>query len=316
MNEELIETGLEQAPSQAKKSGFIAIVGRPNVGKSTLMNHIIGQKVSITSRKAQTTRHRILGILTEPSLQTQFVFVDTPGFQKQYMNELNRIMNRTVTQTLGDVNVILFVIEATHFDKRDAIVLSLLPKNIPVILVLNKVDKIKEKAQLLAFIETLGEKTAHFPFHAIVPLSAKNSRLERLMPLLTAVQAHLPETDVYYYEEDDITDRSEKFLAAELIREKLFRLLGDEIPYSTSVIIDHFETIRGLKRVFASILVDKDNQKAILLGKKGEKMKLIATQSRLDMENLFQSKVYLEVFVKVRSGWADDTQMLKQLGYE
>lgn len=316
MNEELIETGLEQAPSQAKKSGFIAIVGRPNVGKSTLMNHIIGQKVSITSRKAQTTRHRILGILTEPSLQTQFVFVDTPGFQKQYMNELNRIMNRTVTQTLGDVNVILFVIEATHFDKRDAIVLSLLPKNIPVILVLNKVDKVKEKAQLLAFIETLGEKTAHFPFHAIVPLSAKNSRLERLMPLLTAVQAHLPETDVYYYEEDDITDRSEKFLAAELIREKLFRLLGDEIPYSTSVIIDHFETIRGLKRVFASILVDKDNQKAILLGKKGEKMKLIATQSRLDMENLFQSKVYLEVFVKVRSGWADDTQMLKQLGYE
>lgn len=315
MNEALIENTVAQNPPN-KKSGFIAIVGRPNVGKSTLMNHLIGQKVSITSRKAQTTRHRILGILTEPSLQTQFVFVDTPGFQKQYMNELNRIMNRTVTQTLGDVNVILFVIEATHFDKRDAIVLSLLPKNIPVILVLNKVDKVKEKGQLLNFIETIGEKTANFPFHAIVPLSAKNSRLERLMPLLTAVQAQLPETDVYYYEEDDITDRSEKFLAAELIREKLFRLLGDEIPYSTSVIIDHFETTRGLKRVFASILVDKDNQKAILLGKKGEKMKLIATQSRLDMENLFQSKVYLEVFVKVRSGWADDTQMLKQLGYE
>ncbi len=314
MNDELIETSLVQ--ESTKHCGFVAIVGRPNVGKSTLMNHLIGQKISITSRKAQTTRHRILGILTEPHLNTQFVFVDTPGFQKQYLNELNRMMNRTVTQTLSDVNAILFVIEATHFDRRDAIVLSLLPKDIPVVLVLNKVDKIKDKAELLSFIDSLGEKTDHFPFHSIVPVSAKNGNLERLQPLLKAIRNLLPESETYYYNEDDITDRSEKFIASELIREKLFRLLGDEIPYSTSVVIDHFETTRGLKRIFASILVDKDNQKAILLGKKGEKMKLIATQSRLDMENVFQSKVYLEVFVKVRSGWADDSQMLKQLGYE
>lgn len=290
------------------RTGYIAIVGRPNVGKSTLLNHLIQQKISITSKKAQTTRHRIHGILTDS--QSQFIFVDTPGFQMRYRNQLNQIMNRVVTQSVRDVDAILFVIEAIRFDERDELVLKLLPTNIPVILVINKVDRLEKKHQLLPFMENMARK---FGFAGIIPISAATG--SQLPELLEMVRPYLPESPPLF-DEDEISDRSERFLAAEMIREKLFRLMGDEIPYSTSVVIDQF-TIEGhLRKIFACILVEKANQKAIVIGKQGEKLKLVATQARKDMEKLFGSKVYLEVWVKVKSGWADDVNTLKNLGYE
>ena len=289
-------------------SGFIAIVGRPNVGKSTLLNHLIGQKISITSRKAQTTRHRIMGILTED--KTQFVFVDTPGFQTQHTNALNRGMNRVVTSSLREVNVVLFVLEARHFDERDQQVLALLPQDCPVILVINKADLLADKAELLPFIEQLS---ALRHFAAIVPVSARQGK--QLDVLLDAIRPFIPEGE-HLYGEDEITDRNERFLAAELLREKVFRFTGEELPYSVSVVIEQFKLDGKLRRIHAAILVDKEAHKAMLIGSKGEKLKEIATQARLDMEKLFDGKVFLEVFVKVRSGWADSAQMLKSLGYE
>ncbi len=289
-------------------SGFIAIVGRPNVGKSTLLNHLIGQKVSITSRKAQTTRHRITGILTEE--RTQFVFVDTPGFQTQHLNTLNRGLNRVVSSSLRDVNVVLFVIEARHFDERDRQVMQLLPKHAPVLLVINKVDVMSDKSELLPFIQDIAKERE---FAGIVPVSARKDK--QLDTLLDAIRPFLPEGEKIY-PEDEITDRNERFLAAELVREKVFRFTGEELPYSVSVIIEQFKMDGKLRRIHAAILVDKDAHKAMLLGKNGEKMKEIATQARLDMEKLFDGKVYLEVWVKVRSGWADDARVLKSLGYE
>jgi GTP-binding protein Era len=290
------------------RTGYIAIVGRPNVGKSTLLNHLIGQKISITSRKAQTTRHRIIGIRTDAD--AQYVFVDTPGFQMQHQNVLNRVMNRTVTQSLSDVDVALFVIEAMRFDARDEKVLALLPRNQPVVLVINKTDKVSDKSTLLPFIEKVS---ASFPFAAIIPVSAK--RDSQLPELVQEIRRHLQEGEPIYGE-DEITDRSERFLAAEIVREKVFRLLGDEIPYSISVEIEKFETEGELRRVYAAIIVDRDSQKPILIGKKGEKLKEIGTQARKDMEELFGLKVYLEVWVKVKSGWADDERAVKSLGYE
>ena len=289
-------------------SGFIAIVGRPNVGKSTLLNHLVGQKISITSRKAQTTRHRITGILTEE--QTQFVFVDTPGFQTQHTNALNRGMNRVVTNSLREVNVVLFVLEARHFDERDKQVMELLPQDRPVILVINKADLMQDKNELLPFIQ---EISALRQFAAIVPVSARLGK--QLDTLLDAIRPFIPEGE-HLYGEDEITDRNERFLAAELLREKIFRFTGDELPYSVSVVIEQFKLEGKLRRIHAAILVDKDAHKAMLIGAKGEKLKEIATQARLDMEKLFDGKVFLEVFVKVRSGWADSAQMLKSLGYE
>ena len=289
-------------------SGFISIVGRPNVGKSTLLNHLIGQKISITSRKAQTTRHRITGILTED--QTQFVFVDTPGFQTQHLNTLNKGLNRVVTSSLRDVNVVLFVIEARHFDERDRQVMNLLPTTIPVILVINKVDNMEHKNELLPFMQDIA-KERHFA--AIVPVSAKQNN--QLDTLLDAIRPYLPEGEKIY-PEDEITDRNERFLAAEIVREKVFRFTGEELPYSVSVIIEQFKLEGKLRRIHAAILVDKEAHKAMLIGAKGEKLKEIATQARLDMEKLFDGKVFLEVWVKVRSGWADSPQMLKSLGYE
>ena len=290
------------------RTGYIAIVGRPNVGKSTLLNHLIGQKISITSRKAQTTRHRIVGIRTDAD--AQYVFVDTPGFQMQHQNVLNRVMNRTVTQSLSDVDVALFVIEAMRFDARDEKVLALLPRNQPVVLVINKTDKVSDKSTLLPFIEKVA---ASFSFAAIIPVSAK--RDAQLPELVQEIRRHLQEGEPIYGE-DEITDRSERFLAAEIVREKVFRLLGDEIPYSISVEIEKFETEGELRRVYAAIIVDLDSQKPILIGKKGEKLKEIGTQARKDMEELFGLKVYLEVWVKVKSGWADDERAVKSLGYE
>ena len=290
------------------RTGFIAIVGRPNVGKSTLLNHLIGQKVSITSRKAQTTRHRITGVRTDED--AQYVFVDTPGFQLQHQSALNRVMNRAVTQSLSDVDVVLFVIEALRFDSRDEQVVALLPRDRPVVLVINKIDKVGDKAALLPFIEKVS---VAFPFAAIIPVSAQ--REAQLPDLLKEIQRHLPEGEPMFGE-DEITDRSERFLAAEIVREKVFRLSGDEIPYSVSVEIEKFETVGKLRRIFAAIIVDKEGQKPILIGKKGEKLKEIGTQARQDMEKLFDGKVYLEVWVKVRGGWADDERALKSLGYE
>ncbi|MDD2686578.1 MAG: GTPase Era [Gallionella sp.] len=290
------------------RSGYVAIVGRPNVGKSTLLNHLIGQKVSITSRKAQTTRHRIHGILTDE--QAQYVFVDTPGFQTKHLNALNRGMNRVVTSSLRDVQVVVFVLEALRYDERDREVVKLLPDNRPVLLVINKIDEVADKGQLFSFAERVAQD---FKFTEIIPVSAKQGL--KLDDLLGAIRRHLPPGGLIY-DENDITDRSERFLAAEMLREKVFRFTGEELPYSTSVVIEQFKMEGKLRRINAAILVDKEAHKAMLIGKKGEKLKEIATQARLDMEKLFDGKVYLEVFIKIRSGWADDERVLRSLGYE
>ncbi len=292
----------------AIRSGYIAIVGRPNVGKSTLLNHLVGEKISIVSRKAQTTRHRIMGILTNPD--AQYVFVDTPGFQTRFSNALNRAMNRGVTQTLADVDVVFFVVEAGRFDAKDETVLRLLPEEVPVILVVNKTDQIKDKSSLLPFLAKVAEKRN---FAAVVPVSAAKGR--QTEDLLKEARKRLPNEELLF-PEDELTDKSERFLASEYIREKLFRLLGDELPYAVTVEIEKFEVEGALRRIYAAIVVDKDSHKAMVIGKGGESLKRIASEARQDMERLFDGKVYLEVWVKVKSGWADDERLLKSLGYE
>lgn len=290
------------------RSGLVAIVGRPNVGKSTLLNHLVGAKVSITSNRPQTTRHRIAGILTEPD--AQLVFVDTPGFQTAHGGRLNNLMNRTVTDSIEGVDVVLFVVEALKFGPADRKVLALLPRNLPVILVINKIDRITDKSRLLPHI---AELAALFSFSAVVPVSARKGT--QLRALLDAIKPNLPE-GAAMYGEDEITDRSERFLAAELVREKLFRLLGEELPYAATVNVEKFEVEGKMRRIHAAIVVDKPGHKAIVIGKGGEKLKEIATQARLDMEKLFDAKVFLEVWVKVKGGWADDLRALRNLGYE
>ena len=290
------------------RTGYVAIVGRPNVGKSTLLNHLVGQKISITSSRAQTTRHRITGILTVE--QGQLIFVDTPGFQLKHVNALNRAMNRSVRSSLSEVDAVLFVIEALQFDARDEKVLELLPSEKPVFLVINKIDRLADKARLLPFMAEMAEK---FPFKAIVPLSAEKEM--QLDELVKAVLPTLPEGEPIFGE-DEITEKSERFLAAELVREKLFRLLGEEIPYSTAVEIEQFKVEGNLRRIHALILVDKPGQKAIVIGRGGEKLKTIASRARSDMEKLFGGKVFLEVWVKTKSGWLDDERAIKSLGYE
>lgn len=290
------------------RCGYIAIVGRPNVGKSTLMNKLIGAKVSITSRKAQTTRHRITGIQTRDDVQ--FVYIDTPGFQTRHSNALNKTLNRTVTTTLTGADVVLFVVEAGHFGDADAKVMELLPAEVPAILVINKSDHMKDKAPLMAFAQQVA---ARRDFAAIVPVSAKQGfQLDRLEG---EIRQRLPEGEPMF-DEDDITDRSEKFLAAEIVREKVFRFVGDELPYTSTVVIEKFEQEGALRRVFAAILVGRDAHKAMLIGQKGARLKEISTQARLDMEKLFGGKVYLEVWVKVKSGWADNEAGLRAYGYE
>jgi GTP-binding protein Era len=290
------------------KCGLIAIVGRPNVGKSTLLNRIVGQKVSITSRKAQTTRHRVMGIHTTD--EAQFVFVDTPGFQTRYTGTMNRAMNKRVRETLSDTDVVMMLVEAGRLKNEDRQVMELLPKDRPLILVVNKIDYAKDRAALMAYLQDVAAAHA---FTEIVPVSAKQgSNLEELLKVL---QAHLPENPPLFGE-DDITDQTERQLAAELIREKVFRLCGEEIPYAVAVTIDKFEEEGKLRRIFATILVDRDSHKAIVIGKGGEKLKTISTQARLDMERAFDSKVYLEVWLKVKGGWADDVRILKSLGLD
>lgn len=291
----------------AFKCGTVAIVGRPNVGKSTLLNHILGMKLAITSRKAQTTRHRLLGIHTTED--TQFLFVDTPGFQQKHLNALNKGLNKTVTQVLTEVDVVLFVIEPMKLGEADRKVLTLLSEKTPTILVVNKSDLMGDKGNLLPLIQDFD---LEFPFSEIVPVSAKKSL--NLDELLATIRKYLPE-QAAIYSEDELTDKNERFLAAELVREKIFRLLGDEIPYSVAVEIEKFEVVGNLRRIFCAIIVDKDSQKPMLIGKNGDKMKQISTEARQDMEKLFGGKVYLETWVKVKGGWADDERALKSLGY-
>ncbi len=290
------------------RAGYVAIVGRPNVGKSTLLNQLIGQKISITSRKPQTTRQRITGILTRDD--AQLVFVDTPGFQTQQRSALTRIMNRSVTQSLQQVDVVLWVIEALKFNELDTVLQRQLPDSVPVVLAVNKVDRLADKNAMLPFIADLDQR---FSLKAIVPVAAQKG--ERLDELLKAVVPLLPEAPPLY-EADEITTSSERFMATELVREKLFRLLGEELPYATAVEIERFETVGTLRRIYVSIIVDKASQKSIVIGKGGEKLKLIASQARRDMEKLFGSKVYLEVWVKVKSGWADSEATLRRIGIE
>lgn len=294
---------------KTRRSGFVAIVGQPNVGKSTLLNRLVGEKISITSRKAQTTRHRITGILTTED--AQYVFVDTPGFQTKFSNALNRAMNRGVSQALAEVDAILYVVEAGRYSLRDKAVERILPDGTPVILVVNKMDQLKsDRERMISF---LTEMAAVRPWAAIVPVSAKSGR--QTDELLGELKKLLPQEGLLF-SEDEITDKSERFLASEYIREKLFRLLGDELPYSTTVEIEKFEHEGDLRRIFAAIVVDREGHKAIVIGKGGESMKRIASEARQDMERLFDGKVYLEIWVKVKSGWADDDRLVKSLGYE
>ena len=290
------------------RTGYLAVVGRPNVGKSTLTNRLVGAKVSITSRKAQTTRHRIHGVLT--TADSQFVFVDTPGFQKRHRNALNRLMNRSVPQTLADVDVVLFLVEAGRWGVGEQDIVKLLPRDRPVVLVANKVDRLGDRATVLPFLEMVSKE---FAFADIVPVSAE--RGENLDELLKTVAKYLPVAPPVF-EADDITDRSERFLAAELLREKVFRNLGEELPYGIAVEIEKFEQEGDLRRIHAAVIVDKPAHKGIVIGKSGELLKRISTDARKDMEALFGGKVWLETWVKVKSGWADDERALRSLGYE
>ncbi|MFZ1851155.1 MAG: GTPase Era [Nitrosomonas sp.] len=290
------------------RTGHIAIVGRPNVGKSTLLNQLLQQKISITSRKAQTTRFQINGILTESN--AQYIFIDTPGFQTQFVSRLNSVMNRVVKQNMHGVDVILFVIEAMVFDQRDITVMHELPKDIPVILVINKLDQLTDKNHLLPFIQSLS---GEFNFAAIVPISAVHRT--QLSELLAAVRNYLPISQPLYAS-DEITDRSQHFIASEFIREKIFRFTGEELPYSTAIMIDQFVDEEKLIRIHATIFVGKSNQKAIIIGKNGEKLKQIATEARQDMESLFGKKVFLQVWVKVKKDWTNNDTILKNLGHE
>jgi GTP-binding protein Era len=300
---------MTNAPTPANfRCGYIAIVGRPNVGKSTLMNTLIGAKVSITSRKAQTTRHRITGIMTLDD--AQFIYVDTPGFQTRHSNALNKTLNKTVTNTLISSDLILYVIEAGTFGPADQEVMDLLPKQVPVVLVINKSDRVKDKAVLLPFAQKVA---AMFDFAAIVPVSAK-LRFQ-LDGLQNEIKKFLPE-NAPIFGPDDITDRSEKFLASEIVREKLFRFVGDELPYTSTVLIEKFEQEGNLRRIFAAILVERSTHKSMIIGDKGARLKEVSTQSRLDMEKLFGGPVYLEIWIKVKSGWADNEAGLRAYGYE
>ncbi|GAB3523620.1 MULTISPECIES: GTPase Era [Photobacterium] len=290
--------------------GFIAIVGRPNVGKSTLLNRLVGQKLSITSRKPQTTRHRIMGVDTRDGYQA--VYVDTPGLHIEEKRTINRLMNRAASSSLTDVELVLFLVDGTMWTDDDEMVLNKLIKSeLPTVLLLNKVDNVKDKHELFPHLEELSRK---MEFVDVVPVSAKHGT--NVDAVEKIVREHLPEGE-YYFPEEYVTDRSQRFMASEIIREKLMRFLGDELPYSVTVEIERFDynprtngfDINGL------ILVERKGQKKMVIGKNGEKMKVIGREARIDMEELFERKVYLELWVKVKSGWADDERALRSLGY-
>jgi GTP-binding protein Era len=299
---------MNETQESPQRCGLVAIVGRPNVGKSTLLNALVGQKISITSNKAQTTRHRITGIRTQGV--SQFVFVDTPGFQMKHSAALNRTLNRTVLSSLGDVDVVLFVCEAVRFGMPDAKVLALLPEGKPALLVANKLDTLQRRNDVLPWLKTMQERHA---FAEFVPMSA--TREADVQRLLGIVEPYLPEQP-WLYEEDALTDRSERFMASEMIREKLFRLTGDELPYNCTVVIDKFEEEGNLRRIAASIVVERDAHKGMVIGDGGERLKRIGSEARQELEHLWEAKVFLELWVKVRSGWADDEAHLRSYGYE
>ncbi|MGC9162036.1 MAG: GTPase Era [Thiomonas sp.] len=296
------------SPQPPRQFGTVAIVGRPNVGKSTLLNALVGAKLSITSHKAQTTRHRILGVRTEG--QAQFAFVDTPGFQTRHLHALNRAMNRTVTAALAEVDLVLWVLEAGKLTAQDRAVLELLPNDRPVIAVVNKLDRVTPRETLLPWLAEFGKLR---PFAEIVPMSAQ--RAADVPRLLAIMQPYLPQGE-WRFDEDALTDRSERFLAAEILREKLFRLTGDELPYTSTVVIEQFTEEGALRRIAAAIIVDRDSHKAMVIGAGGERLKRISTEARQDMQTLFGAPVFLEVWVKTRSGWADDQAAVRAFGYE
>ncbi|MDG2943374.1 GTPase Era [Exercitatus varius] len=289
--------------------GFIAIVGRPNVGKSTLLNKILGQKISITSRKAQTTRHRIVGIHTEGPYQA--VYVDTPGLHIEEKRAINRLMNRAASSAIGDVDLIIFVVDGTHWNEDDEMVLNKLRQaKAPVVLAINKIDNVKNKDELLPFITELSGK---FDFTDIVPISAQ--RGNNVHKLQEIVRRSL-KPGIHHFPEDYVTDRSQRFMASEIIREKLMRFMGEELPYSVTVEIEQFKlNERGVYEINGLILVERDGQKKMVIGQGGQKIKVIGTEARQDMERLFDNKVHLELWVKVKSGWADDERALRSLGY-
>jgi GTP-binding protein Era len=291
-----------------QRCGLVAIVGKPNVGKSTLLNALVGQKISITSRKAQTTRHRITGVYTQGA--AQYVFVDTPGFQTRHGNALNRSLNKTVLGAVHDVDLVLLVVEAGRFNLADAQVLSLLPKGLPAILVANKIDQLHRRSELAPWLRDMQQR---HDFAQFVPMSAKNAKdVERLLAICSP---YLPEQP-WMYGAEELTDRSERFLAAEIVREKLFRLTGDELPYTSTVLIDRYEEEAELRRIAATIVVERDSHKGMVIGEKGEKLKRIGTEARQELEALTGRKVFLEIWVKVRSGWADDEARVRSFGYE
>jgi GTP-binding protein Era len=296
---------------EAKKfrCGFAAIIGRPNVGKSTLLNRIVGQKLTITSSRPQTTRHKILGIKTSP--QGQVIYVDTPGLHRAGKSAINRYMNRTAKSALADVDVVLWVIEALRWTEEDQdILMALAVTEAPVIVVVNKVDKVSDKTALLPFLDELAHKRE---FTEVIPLSARNGdNVERLE---TLVMSFVPEAEAFF-PEDQITDRSERFLAAELLREKLMRRLGEELPYAVTVQIEEFSEQNGVLHIHAVIWVEKESQKAIVIGKGGEVLKEIGRRARINMEQTFGAKVFLKTWVRVKESWSEDERLLRQLGYD
>ena len=294
---------------QTTHCGFIAIVGRPNVGKSTLLNQLLGQKISITSRKPQTTRHRIMGIHTEG--EHQAIYVDTPGLHMEEKRAINRLMNRAASSSIGDVEMVIFVVEGTKWTADDEMVLNKLKDGrVPVLLAINKIDNITDKSILLPHLQFLGSQ---MNFMDVVPISAEKGT--NVDTIASIVRKRLPEAE-HHFPEDYITDRSQRFMASEIIREKLMRFLGAELPYSVTVEIEQFLTNeRGGLTINGLILVEREGQKKMVIGNKGAKIKVIGTEARRDMEEMFEAKVHLELWVKVKSGWADDERALRSLGY-
>jgi len=289
--------------------GFVALIGRPNVGKSTLLNRIVGQKVSITSRKPQTTRHRLLGIHTEGTTQT--IYVDTPGIHlKNQGKALNKVMNKTAQQTIGGVDLVLLLIDATAWTAEDTYVIKQLQNcPVPILVAVNKVDEVSQKDKLLPLLQRIE---ASLKVEAIVPISAKTG--EQVDVLQAAIKQRLPES-THFYASNDVTDKSTRFLLAEIIREKLFRSTGDELPYSTSVLIESMREENNIYYIAALVLVEREGQKRIIIGKQGQKLKAIATAARIDMEDMLEQKVFLDVWIKVRGGWSDDLRAIRDLGY-
>jgi GTP-binding protein Era len=309
-NDSINEGGFKKTDFKkpAQRCGYVAIIGRPNVGKSTLLNYILGMKLSITSRKPQTTRHQILGVKTEANVQC--IYVDTPGIHQRRGTAINKYMNRAATSVLNDVDIILLVVQAGQWTEEDqSIIAKLSTTECPVILVVNKIDKLDNKKQLLPIIQNLSSQ---YDFSEIIPIAALNGvnvtiLEEKLVPLL-------PEND-HVYSAEQVTDRSMRFLASEIIREKLIRELGQELPYTSTVVIDKYDEDEDIVRIHATIFVESAGQKSIIIGKKGARLKSIGTNARKDISKMIASKVYLNLWVKVREGWSNDEQALRGLGY-